>query len=173
MYNFGSPRVGNHAFASFYDRCVPNRFLSFLFVSLKSFRVVNDQDIVVSFPKLVYVFKHIGREIVIDKRGNLITDLSFVEKLFRGFLCVFLNLAGNNSLAEHTMDKYKEGLIACYQMNEHPADGWQTVSPIQSLKNLNVLSIGKGDDPKKLVDDGKEEESDSDDEIDETFPLLY
>jgi hypothetical protein len=48
MYNFGSPRVGNGNFKSFYDKTVPN-----------SYRVVVDGDIVVALPPPTR-YSHIG-----------------------------------------------------------------------------------------------------------------
>ena len=49
MYNFGSPRVGNHQFAKEYNEAVPD-----------SWRLVNDRDVITGVPKFFFVFKHIG-----------------------------------------------------------------------------------------------------------------
>lgn len=53
----------------------------------------------------MFVFKHAGELILIDKRGNLIADLSYVEGLFRG---------GNSSLSDHSMLNYGKSLSVCY-----------------------------------------------------------
>jgi hypothetical protein len=72
MYNYGSPRVGNHAFKSLYDKMVPD-----------SFRVVVDGDIVTGIPG--YGYDHIGTEVLIDDvgAGSIIIDPSFVERRLR------------------------------------------------------------------------------------------
>jgi hypothetical protein len=44
-YTYGSPRVGNHGFADLYDAVVP-----------RSYRIVNDRDIITGFPKLLCFF---------------------------------------------------------------------------------------------------------------------
>ena len=48
MYNYGSPRVGNSAFADLFDKLVPD-----------GFRVVVDGDIVSSVPYSSAGFKHV------------------------------------------------------------------------------------------------------------------
>jgi predicted lipase len=80
MYNFGSPRVGNHQFASQFNKIVPD-----------AFRVVVDGDIVTGVPTtwygtlvlvlafydLAYRYKHVGTEILIDGlngSGTIIVD---------------------------------------------------------------------------------------------------
>jgi predicted lipase len=64
LYNFGSPRVGNHQFASMFNKIVPD-----------AFRVVADGDIVTGVPTTWY--KHVGTEVVIDglnRSGTIIID---------------------------------------------------------------------------------------------------
>ena len=56
MYNYGSPRVGNKAFAVEFDRAVPN-----------AWRVVNRQDAVVTVPRLMG-YNHVGHAVVMG--GN-------------------------------------------------------------------------------------------------------
>ncbi len=68
-------------------------------------------------------FKHIGQEVIIDKKGNLLTDLTFVERWYRGKkkkkkfstwknFFFFFSLAAQNSLADHAMDTYQFSLMA-------------------------------------------------------------
>jgi hypothetical protein len=72
MYNFGSPRVGNGAFAQLFNRLIPD-----------SFRVVVDGDIVTGVPPAGY--RHIGTQALIDNlgSGSIIMDPSFVERRLR------------------------------------------------------------------------------------------
>jgi len=56
----------------------------------------------------VWVFKHIGNEVLIDRRGNLVTDLTFVEKLF---------VTSKRSLGDHSILMYKNSLKACLLKN--------------------------------------------------------
>eukprot|EP00173_Palmaria_palmata_P001188 Plantae.Rhodophyta-Palmaria_palmata.ctg16359.p1 GENE.Plantae.Rhodophyta-Palmaria_palmata.ctg16359~~Plantae.Rhodophyta-Palmaria_palmata.ctg16359.p1 ORF type:complete len:360 (+),score=94.92 Plantae.Rhodophyta-Palmaria_palmata.ctg16359:102-1082(+) len=64
MVNFGSPRVGNGAFALQYNELVPN-----------SFRVVNDADLVARMPqtssKLRGGFRHVGRTVLVAEGGSV------------------------------------------------------------------------------------------------------
>lgn len=52
MYNYGSPRVGNKAFAVEFDRAVPN-----------AWRIVNRRDAVVTVPRLVG-YCHVGHAVI-------------------------------------------------------------------------------------------------------------
>eukprot|EP01034_Spumella_vulgaris_P028050 gene28050-34847_t len=92
MYNFGSPRVGNSAFASMYDKEVP-----------KSYRVVVDGDVVTGLPPSGY--QHIGTEILIDSTGSgsIIIDPSFVER--------WLRTHTKSSVAAHSLLVYRKGLL--------------------------------------------------------------
>jgi len=97
MYNFGSPRVGNHAFAQLYDKNVP-----------KSFRVVMDGDVITNTPKLCCLYKHVGSEILLDTAGNFIINPAFVEKTFR---------QGRTSFKSHSLKVYLGALKqACAMM---------------------------------------------------------
>ena len=95
MYNFGSPRVGNHAFATVYNHAVPH-----------SFRVVFDGDLFTGVPKLWYLYKHIGRGVVIDGTGNIIVDPSFVENV--------LHTSNPNKMSSHSLLLYRKGLFKCF-----------------------------------------------------------
>ena len=52
VYHFGSPRVGNDGFASFYKDLVPH-----------TFRLVNERDIVPSLPPQFLKFHHVATEV--------------------------------------------------------------------------------------------------------------
>lgn len=93
MVNFGSPRVGNYEFAKLYDKIVPD-----------SYRVVCDGDVVTGVPKLLFMYTHVGHEVVIDTQGNMIIDPTFVEKVFR--------TASRSKLSSHMMASYQTCLEA-------------------------------------------------------------
>lgn len=92
MYNFGSPKVGNWAYAQFYDKLVPD-----------SFRTVVDGDIVVGVPPL-FGYSHVGTQVLIDPigAGSIIIDPSFVERRLRTSM--------KSSISAHTMSVYSKGL---------------------------------------------------------------
>ena len=52
VYTYGSPRVGNVAFAQYYDSLVPN-----------TFRIVNGQDIIPHLPLKTMNFYHVATEV--------------------------------------------------------------------------------------------------------------
>ncbi|RHY33409.1 hypothetical protein DYB32_001649 [Aphanomyces invadans] len=104
MYNFGSPRVGTHTFARFYNREIP-----------LAFRLVNEGDIVVGMVQTVTTdcfgqakkfYKHIGTEIVLDGRvnGDFIVRPTFTEKN--------LIVEVRRKAARHFLNGYKRNLDA-------------------------------------------------------------
>eukprot|EP00658_Telonema_sp_P-2_P046445 TRINITY_DN3462_c0_g1_i7.p1 TRINITY_DN3462_c0_g1~~TRINITY_DN3462_c0_g1_i7.p1 ORF type:complete len:628 (+),score=150.03 TRINITY_DN3462_c0_g1_i7:186-2069(+) len=108
LVNFGSPRVGNHKFAKLFNR-----------VCTQAFRICNQKDIITSVPKLSIAkccglaYKHIGNEVVIDSLGNCIQNLMPIERMFLS--------SGHNSVTDHSMHKYEQGLVAC--IKEGGAEG--------------------------------------------------
>jgi len=52
VYTFGSPRVGDLAFASYFDKIIPD-----------TFRVVHNQDLVPHIPQRFLGFRHVSREV--------------------------------------------------------------------------------------------------------------
>ena len=91
VYNFGSPRVGDHAFAAQYNSIVPH-----------TFRICNDQDVVTTVPKFCCLYKHVGQEVLVDDRGNYIINPTFVEKVFRG---------RRTKVSDHFMKTYNDYLV--------------------------------------------------------------
>ena len=101
VYNFGSPRVGNHAFAEYFSERITNMF-----------RVACDGDLVTGIPKhdfsrlgrhLFSTYKHVGIEIVLDPEGhgNMLVDPNFVEKKF--------SLRFRGSAKSHLVAAYRAG----------------------------------------------------------------
>eukprot|EP01060_Flectonema_neradi_P038381 TRINITY_DN8021_c0_g1_i1.p1 TRINITY_DN8021_c0_g1~~TRINITY_DN8021_c0_g1_i1.p1 ORF type:complete len:1353 (+),score=158.37 TRINITY_DN8021_c0_g1_i1:77-4135(+) len=105
VYTFGSPRVGNQTFQKIYDDSIPD-----------TFRVVNQCDVVPHIPIAMngMLFRHCGREVCIDKRGNLIIEPTFIEKFIgptkhsRG-ISGMLQLR-SRSLTDHLMLGYAKSL---------------------------------------------------------------
>lgn len=114
MVNFGSPRVGNYKFAKAYDKIVPD-----------SYRVVCDGDLVTGVPKLLFMYTHVGHEVVCDSQGNLIINPTFVEKTFR--------TSSRSKLRAHMMDSYRTCLDAVLA-----AHGIHVETGKASIKALSV-----------------------------------
>lgn len=64
VYTFGSPRVGDHQFC--------DRFESFL--GDRTFRVVNDEDLVTRVPPRALGYRHVGAVLYFDQAGILRQD---------------------------------------------------------------------------------------------------
>ena len=102
-YTFGSPRVGDHDFARYFQARVPHVF-----------RVAMDGDIVTGVPPkkiLPYGYKHIGVRVVLDRpneesgAAGLVVDPNIVESTFR--------LHFTTSIAAHSTEGYIEALKLC------------------------------------------------------------
>eukprot|EP00466_Bigelowiella_natans_P008871 jgi/Bigna1/89404/estExt_fgenesh1_pg.C_480133 len=93
LFTFGSPRVGSYAFASLFDRKVP-----------EAMRLVFERDMVTNQPKFCCAYKHVGREILVDERGNCIANPTFVEKAFSN---------SKTRISDHSMFAYLRGMKAC------------------------------------------------------------
>jgi hypothetical protein len=60
-------------------------------------------DVVSAFPKFGVMYKHAGREVVIDRRGNVVADASYVERFFS---------PSRSSVKDHRLDAYRGSLRA-------------------------------------------------------------
>ncbi|KAF0683851.1 Aste57867_24126 [Aphanomyces stellatus] len=106
MYNFGSPRVGNHAFRLLFNSKVV------------AYRVVNDGDVITQMPKRDYtgvssegvgIYKHVGTEVTLLAPGS-----TSGESSMRGILVgptvvdrVFV-LTVRTKLTSHGMESYRQ-----------------------------------------------------------------
>jgi hypothetical protein len=63
---FGSPRVGNHSFAKFYNENIPIHW-----------RIVVGPDVVTKLPK--FGFTHVGKKVLITSDGDLFIDPNALE----------------------------------------------------------------------------------------------
>merc|ERR1711920_396112 len=99
IYNFGCPRVGNHAFADFCGRMLPNMF-----------RVVTDGDMAAGMLKHTHFmpwlprYKHSGRLVIIDPKGSgkMVVCPTQVEK--------YLLAKRNRKVDPHRTLNYKNAL---------------------------------------------------------------
>jgi len=91
MYNFGSPRVGNHSFASLFNEKV------------LGFRIINDGDVITQHPKRDYtgvssqgigIYKHVGTEI------RTVKKTVSQEIVFKGLLLILPGLIAYLSLLQ-------------------------------------------------------------------------
>lgn len=116
-YSFGSPRVGNHAFAQLYDKLVPS-----------TFRVVVDGDIVVGLPP---GYTHVGTEILVDSlgSGSIIIDPSFVERWLRTHL--------KSSVAAHSLLVYRKSLLGLKLAAEY----MKQCANDPTLRNVDPLRV--------------------------------
>jgi triacylglycerol lipase len=74
-YNFGSPRVGDSSFTSFYnERCAS-----------VTFRFVNNNDIVPRIPPRGLTYDHVDFKRYLDRDCRLVTDMRMVDLLMDSF----------------------------------------------------------------------------------------
>lgn len=64
MYNFGSPRVGNRAFADAYNAAIP-----------KTWRITNSRDVIPTVPRLGG-YKHVGNTVMLSADGLSFENIS-------------------------------------------------------------------------------------------------
>lgn len=64
LYTFGQPRVGDRMFSRSYNKILQNR----------SFRIVNNADLVTRVPFQLFGYSHIGRLKYFDENGKLHSD---------------------------------------------------------------------------------------------------
>ncbi|KDO17503.1 hypothetical protein SPRG_15668 [Saprolegnia parasitica CBS 223.65] len=135
VYNYGSPRVGNHAFQELFNATMP------------AFRVINDGDIVTQYPKRDYtnvdldgvcVYKHVGAEITLlcgkDAVRGIIIRPTFIDRFF-----VLLH---RNSLASHSLENYRNSFRSLMV----PGTDRLGVSSCNSSREASVESIDKVND---------------------------
>ena len=114
LYTFGQPRVGGVEFASAFDAQFKDR----------SFRYVNNQDIVPRVPFRSMRYRHIGQVKYFDRRGRLFEDPGFwfrlldrvdigkdnATKNFTATAAATKNMKKilSESVKDHGMDNYEE-----------------------------------------------------------------
>ena len=94
VYTFGSPRVGNRAFARFYDA----------HVCCNHWNIINGHDAVVQGGKFA-LYKHVGHKAFVNVKGDLIVRPDFAEATF---LTWFLS----ERVADHFVSSYRTSTYA-------------------------------------------------------------
>lgn len=98
---FGCPRVGNAAFMTMYNGQIPD-----------CFRVEVDGDLVTMVPKILGFYRHVGKTVLLDElaTGNIVVQPSVLEQsLFRRSI---------GTLGNHSLEKYRQCLEACFEPEE-------------------------------------------------------
>jgi len=113
---------------------------------VNTFRVVFEGDFITGIPKLLWVYKHVGIEVEIDRFGNMIVDPSFVEKQFR--------VSSRRRFASHSMYAYRSGLRACRRQLKLPLPSERMVTATPRLHGRERSgSMGPGVSPTKQAAD--------------------
>eukprot|EP01135_Chromosphaera_perkinsii_P007866 Nk52_evm58s1020 gene=Nk52_evmTU58s1020 len=98
VYTFGSPRVGNRAFASKFNVAVP-----------RCYRICMDGDVVTGLPPKWRGYKHHGLAVIIDKLGNLIVEPGSFESS--------MLTSSRRSFSSHKMATYRHAVNAALKMD--------------------------------------------------------
>jgi triacylglycerol lipase len=102
LYTFGSPRVGNPAFCEACNKAFAAR----------TFRFVNNNDVVTRVPQRVLGYDHLGTLKYLDHEGKVQDDLSFWEAFLdrvQGRWEDFLS-PGTDGINDHPIGRYIECL---------------------------------------------------------------
>jgi len=92
MITFAAPRVGDRFFANVFNEHVPD-----------AVRAVHDKDPIPGVPKMIFMFKHVGHELLLDSAGTALLDRSEIEKAFIK--------KPSSRLANHSCDSYDEAIF--------------------------------------------------------------
>ena len=119
LYTFGQPRVGDKEFAENFDMKIKSR----------SFRFVNDEDIVTRVPPRLLGYEHIGTVRFFDYQGVLYKDnifwkkwLSFSESAAARSLDRFSELKSQypNGIDDHSLNRYLANIRKNYAKEKGP-----------------------------------------------------
>lgn len=102
LYTFGQPRIGDRTFERAYN--LDNRS--------RSFRFVNNNDVVTRVPTRLLGFSHVGTFLYFDHNQNLQTDMHFWYRFLDSIEGRIDDLGkiGTDGLKDHFMDAYLAGL---------------------------------------------------------------
>ena len=95
LFTFGSPRVGGKTFVT---PCV-----------VPHYRFVNNNDLVPKVPPSIFGFKHDGKEMYFNSKGNLALGYTFWQDMWdlvKGFVSAWSQLKFFDGLTDHGMDGY-------------------------------------------------------------------
>jgi len=106
LYTFGSPRTGDFT----YGRELDNEFGD------KTFRFVNNRDLVTRVPPRELLFSHVGRTMFFDENGVLRNDDHWWNKFLREVDVDFESLENLPQVVEdHSLDRYLANLTKYIQ----------------------------------------------------------
>jgi triacylglycerol lipase len=98
LYNFGAPRVGDRVFERTFNQDFGNR----------TFRYVNNADLVTRVPLRAMGFSHVGRFLCFDEKGKVSADpgwwSTFLNRM-EGRIADLGNM-GSADLKQHSIDSY-------------------------------------------------------------------
>lgn len=102
VYGYGCPRLGNQVFSQLIESRVP-----------ACYRVQVDGDLVTMLPKFLGFYRHVGHAVLLDEHaaGSIVIKPSVLEMSF------FKRTTG--SIANHSLEKYRECLEACFEPEEY------------------------------------------------------
>ncbi len=98
LYTFGQPRVGGKTFARNFNLDFKSR----------TFRFVNNNDVVTRVPTRRMGYRHIGQVLMFDSRGKLQTDLHFWNRFLNRVTGRIQDLGkpGTDGIKDHSMEEY-------------------------------------------------------------------
>jgi len=118
-YVFGSPRVGNHSWASLYNQHVPN-----------TWQIINDDDTITRAGKFFLLYKHVGHRVLINKRGDMLVRPSFSEYSMRR--------APGGSIRDHYLTRYRRAMESIVQA-QFSGKSLGDIEKIEELKNDKII----------------------------------
>ncbi|GIL75751.1 hypothetical protein Vretimale_15289 [Volvox reticuliferus] len=95
-YTYGAPRVGDHAFASLYNKEVA-----------ETWHIINGNDVVPLTPKYVgwFVYKQPGHKVILKRRGDIIVRPTFTEN-------TVIRLPCSRSLRHHLLGSHIRSMMS-------------------------------------------------------------
>lgn len=102
LYTFGQPRVGGKTFAKNFN----------LEFQSRTFRFVNNNDVVTRVPTRAMGYRHVGQVLVFDSAGKLQADLHFWNNLVNRVVGRIEDLGkpGTDGIKDHSMARYVKNL---------------------------------------------------------------
>jgi triacylglycerol lipase len=102
LYTFGQPRVGGKTFARNFDMDFKSR----------TFRFVNNNDVVTRVPTREMGFRHVGQVLMFDAFGKLQSDLHFWNQFLDRVVGRVADLGqpGTDGIKDHSMAQYLKHL---------------------------------------------------------------
>ena len=97
LHTFGQPRTGNPEYARAFDQAMGD----------KTYRFVNDQDIVTRVPPRELLYQHVGRLMFFDGKGRLQNDDHFWNRFLMTVEVDFESvIKPGETIGDHSIDRY-------------------------------------------------------------------